>query len=72
MEISVVPKTWARTMGPVVFESEYEHGGHFAAHEHPEAIIGDLRKMFGKRGPCFGAVKGRKGYDEVEEERAKL
>lgn len=49
-------------MGSVVFESEHEHGGHFAAHENPEALVGDLRKMFGKGGPAFGVVDGRNGY----------
>ncbi|GAB7348490.1 hypothetical protein MBLNU459_g6896t1 [Dothideomycetes sp. NU459] len=53
-ELNIPPKTWARTMGPVVFESEKPHGGHFLAHEHPEAIVHDLRAMFGKDGPCYG------------------
>jgi len=61
-EISVVPKTWAQTLGPVVHQSEHEKGGHFAAWERPEAIVGDLRKMFGKGGPCFGVVSGKIGY----------
>ncbi|KAL8731060.1 MAG: hypothetical protein Q9181_004447, partial [Wetmoreana brouardii] len=42
-ELTLVPKTWGRTMGPVVFESESERGGHFAAWECPEAIVADLR-----------------------------
>ena len=49
-------------MGPVVFESEYESGGHFAAWERPKAIVGDLRKMFGKGGGAYGCVEGRQGY----------
>ncbi|EIM89732.1 alpha/beta-hydrolase [Stereum hirsutum FP-91666 SS1] len=61
-EMYVPPKTWVHTMGNVVFESEHEHGGHFAAHENPEALVGDLRKMFGKGGPAFGVVDGRNGY----------
>ena len=28
-----MPVTWARTLGPVVYESLHERGGHFAAHE---------------------------------------
>lgn len=59
---SVVPKTWAQTLGPVVFQSEHEKGGHFAACERPEAIVGDLRKMFGKSGPCYGVIPGKSGY----------
>jgi hypothetical protein len=46
----------------LVFESEHEHGGHFAAHEVPEVLVGDLRNMFGKGGPAFGVVKGQTGY----------
>lgn len=64
-ELGVLPWTWARTMGPVVFESEYESGGHFAAHERPQAIADDLQKMFGRKGPCYGVVKDRDGYDKV-------
>ena len=61
-ELTVVPKTWGRTMGPVVYESEYERGGHFAAWERPDAIVRDLRGMFGKGGGAFGCVRGREGY----------
>jgi pimeloyl-ACP methyl ester carboxylesterase len=52
-EITVVPKTWGRTLGPVVFESEKKKGGHFAAHEIPGEVVADLRTMFGKGGPCY-------------------
>lgn len=61
-ELTVVPKTWGRTMGPVVYESEYESGGHFAAWERPDAVVRDLRGMFGKGGGAFGCVRGREGY----------
>ncbi|KAL8925400.1 MAG: hypothetical protein Q9208_003492 [Pyrenodesmia sp. 3 TL-2023] len=70
-ELTVVPKTWGRTMGPVVFESERDHGGHFAAHECPEKLVEDLRKMFGKGGGAAGVVEGKSGYG-VEKGRAKL
>ncbi|KAK0289372.1 hypothetical protein LTR35_002569 [Friedmanniomyces endolithicus] len=53
-ELTVVPSTWARTLGPVVFESFKEKGGHFAAWEVPEEIVGDLRGMFGRGGKCYG------------------
>jgi len=53
-ELTVVPSTWARTLGPVVFESFKEKGGHFAAWEVPGEIVGDLRGMFGKGGACYG------------------
>ncbi|KAF2642300.1 alpha/beta-hydrolase [Massarina eburnea CBS 473.64] len=48
-DLVVLPKLWNQTMGPVVYENDEPHtkGGHFAAWENPEAIVGDLRKMFG-------------------------
>ena len=58
-EINVVPHTWGGTLGPVCYQSEHERGGHFSAWEVPEAIAGDLQKMFGKGGPCDGDVGGR-------------
>ncbi|KAJ5093123.1 hypothetical protein N7456_008984 [Penicillium angulare] len=61
-EISVVPRTWAAAMGPVVQQTEYDHGGHFAAWEVPEVIVRDLRNMFGKGGPCYGIIAERDGY----------
>ncbi len=51
-----------RTIGNVVFMSEHESGGHFAAFERPNELVGDLRKMFGKGGPAYGVVEGRNGY----------
>jgi len=46
-----------------VFESEYESGGHFAAWERPEAVVKDLRKMFGKSGGAYGVVAEKDGYE---------
>ncbi|KAF7291360.1 putative epoxide hydrolase [Mycena indigotica] len=62
-EIIVLPRVWTRLLGNVVAEAEHEKGGHFAAHEQPEALVGDLRAMFGRGGPAFGVVGGRNGYD---------
>lgn len=53
LEITVVPHTWARTLGPTVYESQKAKGGHFAAWEDPDEIVGDLREMFGVGGPCY-------------------
>jgi hypothetical protein len=82
-ELSVVPRTWARTLGkiltkaliiaghglsnlgPVIYESENKSGGHFAAWENPSVIASDLQNMFKKKGPCYGIVKGKTGYDEA-------
>ena len=46
----------------MVFESQHPDGGHFAAHERPEALVDDLNRMFGQGGGAFGAVKGKEGY----------
>ena len=64
-EITIVPSTWAGTMGQVVYESKYNKGGHFAACEQPEAVARDLVAMFQKGGSCYGLVKGRNGYDKL-------
>jgi hypothetical protein len=45
-DLILLPKAWNGTLGPLVLESEYAQGGHFAAWECPEAIVGDLRGMF--------------------------
>lgn len=58
----LLPKSWARELGPIAFVSEHKSGGHFAAFENPEGIMGDLRLMFGKGGGAFGAVEGKSGY----------
>ena len=62
-DLILLPKLWNQTLGPVVFESVYEDGGHFAAYERPDAIINDLRAMFGKDGGAYGSVTGKHGYD---------
>ncbi|KAH9017880.1 Alpha/Beta hydrolase protein [Lactarius hengduanensis] len=61
-ELARFPKALLRSKGRIVFESEHKAGGHFAAYEQPEALAGDLRKMFGKSGPAAGVVSGRSGY----------
>ncbi|KAK2591904.1 hypothetical protein QQS21_010402 [Conoideocrella luteorostrata] len=45
-DLSLPPLTWGRTLGPVVFEKVHADGGHFAAHERPEALVKDLREMY--------------------------
>ncbi|SMR42921.1 unnamed protein product [Zymoseptoria tritici ST99CH_1E4] len=52
-EITVIPSTWARTLGPVAYESKKTRGGHFFAWECPEEVVKDLIAMFGKGGPCY-------------------
>ena len=63
-ELYVVPPIWGDTFGTIVYRSVHKHGGHFAATEHPEIIAEDLRKMLGRGGGAFGAVKGKFGYTQ--------
>ncbi|KAG6855801.1 hypothetical protein H0H87_010754 [Tephrocybe sp. NHM501043] len=62
-ELAILPRSWTRVPN-LVFEAEHDEGGHFAAHEKPELLVGDLRKMFGKEGRAFGVVKDKDGYEE--------
>ncbi|KAI4601004.1 hypothetical protein KJ359_013169 [Pestalotiopsis sp. 9143b] len=59
-EILVVPAVWSRQLGDVVYEKTHARGGHFAAWEAPEAIVGDLRAMFGNKGGAAGVFKSSK------------
>ncbi|KAI9838492.1 MAG: hypothetical protein M1837_002450 [Sclerophora amabilis] len=62
-ELVLPPKSWARGLGPIVFESEHAEGGHFAAWEKPELLAGDVQKMFGKQGGgAYAVIRGRDGY----------
>ncbi|RYO89686.1 hypothetical protein DL766_007213 [Monosporascus sp. MC13-8B] len=62
LDLNVVPSTWLRTLGEVVFEREHESGGHFAAWERPDELVTDIREMYGQGGGAFGVVKGLTGY----------
>ena len=61
-EIVRLPLSWGRAVGRVVQQSRFEKGGHFAAFEVPELLVGDLRKLFGKEGPGFGFVEERSRF----------
>jgi microsomal epoxide hydrolase len=37
-----VPKAWVGTTGELAFWREHERGGHFAALEVPDVLLGDL------------------------------
>jgi hypothetical protein len=63
-ELMQFPKLWNKTLGPLVLASEHEHGGHFAAWERPDAIVQDLRHMFGRDGGAYAVVHGRTGFDD--------
>ncbi|KAH9979704.1 Alpha/Beta hydrolase protein [Russula compacta] len=61
-ELVRFPRALLHAKARIVFESEHNAGGHFAAYEKPDALVGDLRKMFGKSGPAAGVVSGCTGY----------
>lgn len=56
-DITVLPSLYGRTLGPVVYEVRHEDGGHFAAHERPELLVEDLRRMFGRGGGARDVVR---------------
>ncbi|KZT41432.1 alpha/beta-hydrolase [Sistotremastrum suecicum HHB10207 ss-3] len=62
-ELVVTPRSWARTLGNVVFESTHASGGHFAAHEKPTILVDDIRQMFGKGGPANHVIPHKSGFD---------
>ncbi|KAG6029899.1 hypothetical protein E4U41_000233 [Claviceps citrina] len=45
-DLILPPLSWGRTLGPVVYEKVHARGGHFAAHEVPELLAGDVKSMF--------------------------
>lgn len=61
-DIVVCPKPWDHIMGLIVFQGEHGKGGHFAAWECPDALVDDLRTMFGKGGGAYGCVGESHGY----------
>ncbi|KAJ5931595.1 hypothetical protein N7516_006084 [Penicillium verrucosum] len=61
-EIIMWPMAWYRSIGNVVQETEYDHGGHFAAWEVPELLSSDIKRFLGNNGPAYGAVADRDGY----------
>ncbi|KAI9464700.1 Alpha/Beta hydrolase protein [Boletus coccyginus] len=61
-EIMIFPKAWIRRGNRMVAEFEHDSGGHFAAHETPNELAHDLRRMFGKGGGAYGVVPGKDGY----------
>ncbi|KAI0258244.1 Alpha/Beta hydrolase protein [Gloeopeniophorella convolvens] len=52
-DILLRPKAFLYAEANIVFESEHNAGGQFAAYERPDALADDLRRMLG-RGPCSG------------------
>ena len=55
-DISVLPDTWASTLGDVVCQWRNDAGGHFASIEKPDVIVNNLREMMGPGGKCEGLI----------------
>ncbi|KAI0048903.1 alpha/beta-hydrolase [Auriscalpium vulgare] len=61
----VPPRSWIHGAPNVVFVKEHKEGGHFAAYEKPQALVDDVRAMFGMGGPAAGVVPGKSGYTDA-------
>ncbi|KZT38087.1 alpha/beta-hydrolase [Sistotremastrum suecicum HHB10207 ss-3] len=61
-ELVYVSKANRLLVGNLVYESSHSAGGHFAAFERPEDLVGDLREFHGIGGKAYGVVKGLTGY----------
>ncbi|TVY42125.1 putative epoxide hydrolase [Lachnellula occidentalis] len=57
-DLCVPPSKCGAGLGDLVFERRHADGGHFAAYERPELLVGDLREMFGDKGGAAD-VKGK-------------
>ncbi|KAI9757712.1 MAG: hypothetical protein M4579_003337 [Chaenotheca gracillima] len=44
-DMGSVPRSWIETTGDVVFFKQHDKGGHFAAMEVPELILGDIEEF---------------------------
>lgn len=55
-DIVSIPAFLLRTLGSIKFERYHKSGGHFAAYERPEDIVGDLRDFYGPGGGADGVV----------------
>lgn len=64
-DLALQPKTWGRTLGPVVSERVHKDGGHFAAHERPEQLVEDLEDMFGEGGGAWDITKKLRGKKQA-------
>jgi microsomal epoxide hydrolase len=47
-EIVLVPRNWVETTGTLVWWREHDVGGHFAAVEWSETLLGDLEEFLGE------------------------
>jgi microsomal epoxide hydrolase len=76
-ELAPTPKSWAETSGNLVWFKAHENGGHFAALERPEELLGDIESFLeaawkGEGGAKTGIdEKGGAGGKEEDAETGK-
>ncbi|KAJ6779815.1 hypothetical protein PWT90_01507 [Aphanocladium album] len=58
-DISPIPLSFCKALGPLVFQKRHEKGGHFAAWERPEALVEDVQSMFGSKGQVSHIIKSQ-------------
>lgn len=63
-DMALLPRLWNKLMGPVVYESAYEISGRVAARERPDAVVSDLRVIFGRGSNMCGCVSQKNGNEE--------
>lgn len=56
-DLCVPPSVYGKGLGDLIFEKRHEEGGHFAAYEKPELLVGDLKEMFRADGGAGDLVK---------------
>ncbi|KAL3481646.1 putative epoxide hydrolase [Aspergillus californicus] len=61
-EVMRYPMSWTKLLGNVVRATGYPRGGHFAAWEVHELLVGNLQQFLGRDGPAFGVVTGKNGF----------
>lgn len=49
-ELAPVPVSWVKTTGNLVWHRSHESGGHFAAMERPDALLGDVEEFVAQLG----------------------
>ncbi|KAL5342588.1 Alpha/Beta hydrolase protein [Aspergillus crustosus] len=57
------PPSRTQLLGYDVRVKEYPRGGHFAAWEAPDLLVGDLKEFLGKDGLAYGVIVGRNGFE---------
>lgn len=61
-ELRIVPTTWIKKLGNLVFDRYNDRGGHFFAYETPDQLVRDVRDMFRRGGGAYGVLESQTGY----------